>query len=173
MKGVAGLCILSSIIVSGCTPNGTEAKMSETEGAPVVGHVRHCDKVSNMSILAGFKSHECVVRATVIEVGKPPGFWSGVFEAYQDVRYEVKEIFKGEGVLGNRNTILVHHVLVGNGAVEDTIPRLRPDLITPGREVVLFLYDESSDTEGMYLCAYGDDPLGVLFPHDDGSLQSE
>jgi len=127
----------------------------------------------NMSILAGVKSHECIIRATVIEVGKPPGFWSGVFTAYQDVRYEVKEIFKGEGVLGSRNTILVHHALVGNGAVEDTSPRLRPDLITPGREVVLFLYDESSDTEGMYLCAYGDDPLGVLFPHDDGSLQSE
>ncbi len=72
-----------------------------------------------------------------MEVGNPPGYWSGVSVACQPVKYRVIEVYKGDFSAGDE--ILLYHVLVGGGRTEhEAEARLNENLVKPGVEVVVF-----------------------------------
>ena len=122
--------------------------------------------VPNMSILEGIKSHDCVVRAKIVEVGVSDGFWSGLFTAVQKVKYEILDVYKGQDIIVGKQ-VWVSHVLVGGGPVEDDYdkPGLRPSLFVPGIEVVLFLDKSFPGLSDSFYVA-GDDSVGILFRRD-------
>ena len=118
----------------------------------------------DMSILEGLKSHDCVLRARVVEVGVSPGYWSGLIVAVQKVKYEIIDVYKGQDLIDGKQ-VWVSHVLVGGGPVEDDTPRLCPRLFVPGIEVVLFIRKSFPGLgDGIYVV--GDDSIGILFRRD-------
>src|SRR5688500_986457 len=65
---------------------------------------------SDTAILDIARQAPIIVVGKVLSVGRKPGFWSGLFPAYQDVRYAVTENPKGS----TEKEILVRHPVVKN-----------------------------------------------------------
>ncbi len=83
------------------------------------------------------KEAQIILVAEILAVGPKPGFWSGQFEAFQEVHYEVVSVLKGKLT---RKEILAKHPVVKNSETSDVIvPRLSTRLFFKGNKVILFL----------------------------------
>ena len=126
---------------------------------PILSAVQFgCGTCSRPSLdtLAAVKSHDLVFRGRVLRVGEPPGYFSGLFLAYQVVDYQVLEVYKGSP---GGDQVSIFHVIIGNGSSERrTPPGLDPAGVSKGRELLIFAQGEVG---GGRFMVYGDDPLGV------------
>jgi hypothetical protein len=79
-----------------------------------------------------------VYEATIAEVGRSPGAWSGVYAIYQTVTYRITKVHADRDrrlAVGDRVT--VRHPLVASSETADREPRLRPDLVRVGASVIV------------------------------------
>lgn len=80
---------------------------------------------------------DLIVLGEVVEVGPPPGFWSGQFPAAQALRYKVTEVLKGELAV---NKLDIQIFVVQNDPLSDREkPMLSPRIFSKGKVHVLFL----------------------------------
>lgn len=80
---------------------------------------------------------QVVVAAEVVEVKPALGVWSGLFLVVQRVRYEVKDVLKGD--LRERNINVGHYIVANSSTADAKEARLSPKIFTKGARVVLFL----------------------------------
>ncbi len=89
-----------------------------------------------------------IVAAEVIDIGEAPGVWSGYFLSVQRVKYEVKEVLKGDLTQGR---ICVGHYVVHNSLTADkTYPRLSSTIFVKGNRLVLFLTPDPHPGKGYF-----------------------
>src|SRR5262245_48078989 len=87
-----------------------------------------------------------IVAAEVIDIGEAPGVWSGIVLSVQRVKYEVKEVLKGDLAQG---LICVGHYVVHNSlTAEKTYPRLSSTIFVKGNRLVLFLAPDPHPGKG-------------------------
>ena len=115
-----------------------------------------------LAVLEDVRDHDIVFRAEIDYVHMTPGHWSKTTVAVQDVTYIVTDMYKGP-MLPLGKPVIVHHILAGGGPAEDDdVPQLDPDLMRPGREVILFAQMQFPGIrDGLYVL--GHDPTGVVF----------
>jgi hypothetical protein len=78
-----------------------------------------------------------VAVAEVVENKRAVGFWSGLFPAVQPVRYEIKDVLKGEI---EESVICANHYVVRNSRIADSRkPQLSPALFREGNHLILLL----------------------------------
>jgi hypothetical protein len=92
------------------------------------------------------KDAEVVVVAEVIEVHRPPRYWSGVLTSVQHVRYKVVDVLKGsaesEGEVKSGEIDVGHYVVANSLTADKAEARLSPELFKPGNRLVLMLSRE-------------------------------
>ena len=94
-------------------------------------------QVLNEHVHRNIGQAKIIVVAEILEIGKEPGYWSGLFLATQTVRYHIIETLKGR-VPGRE--IIVRHLVVHNSETADpSLPRLNPCLFSKNHKVILFL----------------------------------
>jgi hypothetical protein len=73
------------------------------------------------------QSSDLIFSGTVESIGNPPRDWSGYFNSYQEVRYKVEKVFKGQE---SGPEITIQHVIVYGGKTARTgeDPALSPEL---------------------------------------------
>jgi hypothetical protein len=87
-----------------------------------------------------------IVAAEVIDIGEAPGVWSGYFLSVQRVKYEVKEVLKGD--LAQRRICVGHYVVHNNLTADKTYPRLSSTIFVKGNKLVLFLAPDPHPGKG-------------------------
>lgn len=93
-----------------------------------------CDE-QRMQQLA--RDSNIVVVADIIEVGPPPKVWSGPFLFVQRVRYEVKDVLKGQ--LSKHEINVGHYIVKNTLSTDSKDARLLPDVFKKGNHLLLFL----------------------------------
>ena len=88
-----------------------------------------------------------VVVANIIEVGPPPKVWSGLFLFVQRVRYEVKDVLKGQ--VSKREINVGHYIVKNCLSADSKEARLSPDVFKKGNQLLLFL--ASDPGKGKYV----------------------
>jgi hypothetical protein len=86
-----------------------------------------------------------IAVGTVQALGPPPGMWSGLVAAYQEVTYRPVTYLKVVPPWLPRwdRLEVLHPVVALSRTADPEHPRLRADLFHPGAELVLFLRDEN------------------------------
>jgi hypothetical protein len=96
-------------------------------------------------------------QGVVLERKKSDGYWSGVLEAYQAVRYRVESVESGP--MAPTGEVLVFHALVGPPLCEADVPELSQAVFKVGQR----LHVKAERTAaGDYVC--GNDPQSVRAP---------
>lgn len=78
-----------------------------------------------------------IMVGEIVEVGPPPAFWSGLFAAYQDVRYKVIDVFKG--TLPTKEVLVAHPVVHNSVTADKSHPGLSPALFSVGNRLIILL----------------------------------
>jgi len=79
-----------------------------------------------------------VFEARVVDVGPPPGFWSGFAVAFQSVTYRITKIYGDrDHRLRVGKQVTVQHWIVAESDTADSEPRLRPDLVHVGATMIV------------------------------------
>lgn len=95
-------------------------------------------------ICANLAEADVVFGGTVSDVGTPPGHWSGLFPARQQVEYSVAGEIKG--TVGS--SAAVGHLLVaGSRHASDDGPALSGDIFAAGGQLIVF----ARETDGQLL----------------------
>jgi hypothetical protein len=89
-----------------------------------------------------------IVVAEVIEVGEAPGIWSGYIASVQRVKYEVKEVLKGD--LAQRRVCGGHYVVHNSSTADKTFPRLAQTIFAKGNRFVLLLEPDPHPGKGYF-----------------------
>lgn len=93
---------------------------------------------------------DMVIIGKVIEVGKSPGFWSGIVPAVQTVTYSVVGVLRGEC---KEDKITVEHILVCGSATSDPEkPELSPKVFRKDAYLIVFIMKVG----GNYACVNED-----------------
>jgi len=92
------------------------------------------------------RATKVIVVAEVIEVGEAPGIWSGIVLSVQRVKYEVKEVLKGD--LAQKRVCVGHYVYHNSRTADKTYPRLAQTIFTKGNMLVLLLEPDPHPGKG-------------------------
>lgn len=95
---------------------------------------RICDEERTQQLV---RNSNTVVVAEVVDVGPAPKVWSGLFLFVQRVRYEVKDVLKGQ--LSKREIDVGHYVVKNSLSADSKEPRLSPEIFKKGNRLLLFL----------------------------------
>ena len=100
----------------------------ENEVNVAVLETEHLRELANTSDL--------IFSGIVVSIGNPPGDWSGYFNSYQEVRYKVDRVFKGQE---SAPEISVQHVVVYGGKTAQTgeDPGLSSDLFAVKAQLIV------------------------------------
>lgn len=98
-----------------------------------------------------------VFQGVVLERKKSDGFWSGVLEAYQAVRYRVEAVESGP--MAPTGEVVVFHALVGPPLCEADVPELSKTIFKVGQRVQV---QAERTAAGDYVCGNGAESVRPL-----------
>ena len=87
-----------------------------------------------------------IVVAEAVDIGEAPGVWAGVFLFAQRVKYEVKEVLKGD--LAQGRICVCHYIVHYSVTADKTYPRLSSTIFAKGNRLVLFLAPDPHPEKG-------------------------
>jgi len=123
------------------------------------------------------RDSKVIVVAEVVDIGEAPGFWSGYILSVQRVKYEVKEVLKGD--LAQRRVCVGHYVYHNSRTADKSYPRLAPTIFAKGNRLVLLLEPDPHPGKGYFekprrtpMCS-ADEPSFLVNYVDDGVMLAE
>lgn len=114
--------------------------------------------MSDSHVIQARDRADVVFLARILELRPAPTGWSGFVETWQEVSYEVVQVFKGELRAGEQ--ISVRHRIVARSRTAADQPGLRKDWFVVGGRLVVFARRDAAGWSTV------DEEQGVMLPMD-------
>ena len=132
--------LLPLLLLAACRAPGASFRADAYYASPPVPRRTAADELQwvaarETALATKLAGAELVFVGRVIHVGRSPGVYSGVVVAWQEVFYQVEEVWKGRAP-GDR-LVVVRHLLAEAPTIDPTAPRLNPAIWREGARLVV------------------------------------
>jgi len=132
--------LLPFLFLVACQTQGTAFRADAYYANPTVALRTEADELEwvaarEQALAQKLAGAELVFVGRVVHVGRSPGVYSGTVMVWQEVLYQVEEVWKGRAPADRR--LVVRHLLAEAPTIDPTAPRLNPAIWREGARLVV------------------------------------